>query len=47
MKCRGVDWIVAHVMDASDGSIVVSLMPSTRADALALPLEARASSSVS
>jgi hypothetical protein len=27
MKCRGVEWIVAHVMDAADGSVVVSLMP--------------------
>lgn len=27
MKCSGVDWIVAHVMDAPDGNIVVRLMP--------------------
>ena len=29
MKCRGSEWIVAHVMDAADGSVVVSLMPNS------------------
>jgi hypothetical protein len=27
LKCRGVDWVVGHVMDAWKGSVVVSLMP--------------------
>jgi len=31
MKCRGVDWIVAQVMDTGKGSVVVSLTPAPSA----------------
>ena len=41
MKCRGVDWIVAHVMDAADGSVVVSLMPTPHDDPVGRPVRAR------
>lgn len=33
IHCRGAKWIVAHVMEAADGSIVISLMPTRHQDA--------------
>ena len=40
IHCRGAEWIVAHVMDAADGSAVISLMPTPNEDAVGLPVRA-------